>query len=347
MGTCMGPAASRRRTARLLIGVLATGLVLATTPAISSADADPDAAAVAPDGSHLVSLTLGEGRRADAEVYSAAMDKNIPLKLLIAPGDEPRPTFYVLDGVGGAEPENGILDWADAAEFYETKDVNVVATVGGDSSYFTDWQKDDPELGRNKWATFLTEELPPIIDSTLNTTGKNAIVGLSMSATSVLALSIKSPDLYEGVASFSGCAQTSDPLGRAYVWITVANFGGNPDNMWGKPDDPAWEANDPYIHAAGLRGTAIYIANASGLPGQYDNLEADNVDGEVSQLIAQLTVGGVIEAATNQCTHNLKSRLDSLGIPATYNLKDRGTHSWDYWRDDIHDSWPLLEESIN
>src|SRR5689334_4579648 len=72
VGTCMGPAASRRRTARLLIGVLAAGLVLATTPAISSADADPDAAAVAPDGSHLVSLTLGEGRRADAEVYSAA-----------------------------------------------------------------------------------------------------------------------------------------------------------------------------------------------------------------------------------------------------------------------------------
>lgn len=341
-------AARVRWDSRLLVGLAVACLALAAAPvAVSSADATPEAAVAAPDGSHLVSLTLGEGRSADAEVYSAAMRKNIKLKLLIAPGEAPRPTLYVLDGVGGADGENGILKWADAQSFYETKDVNVVATVGGDSSYFTDWLRDDPELGRNQWATFLTDELPPIIDSTLNTTGKNAIVGLSMSATSVLALAIRNPDLYEGVASFSGCAQTSDPIGRAYVNITVADFGGNPENMWGKPDNPAWRANDPYVHAEGLRGTALYIANGTGLPGEYDRLDAPNVDGEVSQLIAQLTVGGVIEAATNQCTHNLKTRLDSLGIPATYKFTDKGTHSWDYWRDDIHDSWPVLEKSIS
>jgi S-formylglutathione hydrolase FrmB len=72
-----------------------------------------------------------------------------------------------------------------------------------------------------------------------------------------------------------------------------------------------------------------------------------NVDREVSQLIAQLTVGGVIEAATSRCTYNLRDRLDSLGIPATYNLKATGTHSWDYWRDDVRDSWPVLYASIS
>jgi S-formylglutathione hydrolase FrmB len=324
------------------------GLVLTAAPAITaSAEPTLDEVVAAPNGSHLVSLVRGEGREATAQVYSAAMDKNIGLKLLIAPGNEPRPTLYVLDGVGGAGEENGLLTWGDAASFYKTKDVNVVATLGGDSSYYTDWQRDDPKLGRNQWSTFLTKELPPIIDSALNTTGKNAIVGVSMSATSVLSLAIREPDLYEGVASFSGCAQTSDPLGRAYVYITVSDFGGNPVNMWGEPDDPAWEANDPYIHAAGLRGTALYISTASGLPGDHDHLDARNVDGEVSQLIAQLTVGGVIEAATSQCTRNLRDRLNSLGIPATYNLKATGTHSWDYWRDDVRDSWPVLSASIS
>jgi S-formylglutathione hydrolase FrmB len=100
------------------------------------------------------------------------------------------------------------------------------------------------------------------------------------------------------------------------------------------------------VNAAGLRGTALYISSASGLPGEHDRLDARNVDGDVSQLIAQLTVGGVIEAATNQCTHNLRDRLDALGIPAQYNFKNRGTHSWDYWRDDVRDSWPVLYESI-
>lgn len=337
-----------RWSSRLLVAVAVAVLALATTPAaLSSAQPRPETVATAPDGSHLVSLTRGEGRTADAQVYSVAMRKNISLKLLIAPGDKPRPTLYLLDGVGGSKEQNGLLTWADAESFYETKDVNIVATIGGESSYYTDWQRDDPELGRNQWATFLTEELPPIVDSTLNTSGKNGIVGVSMSATSVLALSIRRPDLYEGVASFSGCAQTSDPLGRAYVHITVSDFGGNPENMWGPPDDPAWRENDPYVHAAGLRGTALYISNGSGLPGEHDHLDAPNVDGKVSQLIAQLTVGGVIEAATNQCTHNLQTRLDSLGIPATYNLKATGTHSWDYWRDDIRDSWPVLEKSIN
>ncbi|ETD32366.1 alpha/beta hydrolase family protein [Williamsia sp. D3] len=341
------PVTQFRRNSRLLVAVAIAGLAVAMAPAATSyADPILDRAIAAPDGSYLVSLVRGEGREATAEVYSAAMDKNIGLKLLIAPGDQPRPTVYVLDGVGGAGEENGLLSWGDAASFYKAKDVNVVATLGGDSSYYTDWQRDDPELGRNKWTTFLTEELPPIIDSALNTTGKNAIVGVSMSATSVLALSIQKPDLYEGVASFSGCAQTSDPLGRAYVYITVSNFGGNPVNMWGEPDDPAWQANDPYVHAAGLRGTALYISTGSGLPGEHDNLDAPNVDGETSQLVAQLTAGGVIEAATNQCTQNLRSRLDALGIPATYNFKDKGTHSWDYWRDDVHDSWPVLYESI-
>jgi S-formylglutathione hydrolase FrmB len=341
------PVSHARWNSRLVAAVAVAGLALTAAPAITaSAEPTLDKVVAAPDGSHLVSLTRGEGREATAQVYSAAMDKNIDLKLLIAPGDEPRPTVYVLDGVGGAGEENGLLSWGDAASFYKTKDVNVVATLGGDSSYYTDWQRDDPKLGRNQWGTFLTEELPPIVDSALNTTGKNAIVGVSMSATSVLSLAIREPDLYEGVAAFSGCAQTSDPLGRAYVHITVSDFGGNPVNMWGEPDDPDWQANDPYIHAAGLRGTALYIASASGLPGQYDHLEARNVDGEVSQLIAQLTVGGVIEAATNQCTHNLRDRLNSLGIPATYNFKSQGTHSWDYWRDDVRDSWPVLYESI-
>ncbi len=325
---------------RIAATVLASVVSLTTAPAVTAH------AAPTPSAAHLVSLVRGAGREATATVYSAAMDKDITLRLLIPPGDTPRPTVYLLDGVGGTEPDNGLLTWGRASEFYATKDVNVVATVGGDSSYFTDWKRDDPRLGRLQWATFLTEELPPIIDATLTTTKRNALVGVSMSGTSSLALAIRSPGLFGAVASFSGCAQTSDLMGRAYVYITVSDFGGNPENMWGRPDDPMWRANDPYLHADKLRGTAIYVANGTGLPGRHDTISAPNVKGSVGQLIAQTTVGGVIEAATNQCSHNLQRRLTSLGIPATFDFPRTGTHSWDYWHDNVIRSWPVLGSAI-
>ncbi|WP_076476909.1 alpha/beta hydrolase [Williamsia sterculiae] len=326
--------------------IVAASAIVAMSVTTGPASAGPGADAPSSDGSHLVSLTRGEGRQADAIVYSAAMDRNIALKLLIAPGSAPRPTMYILDGVGGGKGNNLMMTWGRAQPFLSDKDVNVVATVGGDSSYFTDWKRDDPRLGRQKWATFLTEELPPIVDATLNTTRRNALVGISMSGTSSLALAIRKPGLFQAVSSMSGCAQTSDPLGQAYVNVTVSDFGGDVDNMWGAPDDPLWTRNDPYLHADALRGTTLYISNGSGLPGRYDNLQAPNVHGEVGQLIAQLTVGGVIEAATNQCSHNLQARLHSLGIPATFDLRPTGTHSWDYWAEDFRKSYPVLHAAI-
>ena len=59
-------------------------------------------------------------------------------------------------------------------EFLADKNVNVVTPLEGKWSYYTDWVNPDPVLGNNKWRTFLTEELPPMIDAGLGTTGKNA-----------------------------------------------------------------------------------------------------------------------------------------------------------------------------
>ena len=51
-----------------------------------------------------------------------------------------------------------------AAEFFRDKNVNVVLPLAGPGSFYADWQRDDPKLGRYKWETFLTQELPPLID---------------------------------------------------------------------------------------------------------------------------------------------------------------------------------------
>ncbi|MFZ2175025.1 MAG: alpha/beta hydrolase family protein [Rhodococcus sp. (in: high G+C Gram-positive bacteria)] len=304
----------------------------------------------------VVSLVTGQvtagatpvsDRQSNISVYSASMGRDITVRV-IRPADTsvPRPALYLLGGVEGSSDEHGWTENTDLVEFTADKNVNVVIPYGGASSYYTDWQQDDPALGRNKWTTFLTQELPPVINSVLGTTGRNAIAGLSMSGTSVLNLAIAAPGLYRAVGSYSGCALSNDPLGKAYIVATVVNFFGDPINMWGPLDGPGWADHDPYLNAEGLRGTQLYISNGSGLPGPHDTLAAPGVLGDPAELTAQIVRGGPIEAATGQCTQRLAARLDDLGIPATVNLRPTGTHSWGYWQDEFHRSWPMFAEAI-
>lgn len=302
--------------------------------------ADP----TAPDGSRIVKAEYKDDRSLRLYVNSVAMDKDIIVDVQRpADASEPRPTLYLLNGAGGGEDSASWQAQTNTLEFLSDKNVNVIQPIGGSWSYYTDWIKDDPALGRNKWKTFFTEELPPLVDGALGTNGVNAIAGLSTSGTTVLALPIAKPGLYKAAAAYSGCAQTSDPVGSEFVKLTVNTWGGgNTDNMWGPQGSPEWAANDPYVHAEGLRGLGLYVSTGNGLPGQWDTLNGPHTLPGAYGLANQVLVGGVIEAGTNYCTHNLKTRLDSLGIPATFNFRDSGTHSWGYWEDEFKVSWPVL-----
>ncbi len=277
-------------------------------------------------------------------VYSGAMQRLIPVTVLTPHNtSKPRPTLYLLNGAGGGEDSATWAAKTDYVNFFADKDVNVVTPIGGAFSYYTDWQRDDPVLGRNKWTTFLTKELPPLIDKQFATTKVNSIAGISMAGTSVLNLAIAAPRLYRSVAAYSGCARTSDPLGQAYIRMVVGDRGqGNLNNMWGPPGSRGWRDNDPYINAAKLRGTKVYMTSGTGLPGRYDTLASPLVDGDTLTLANQMVVGGIIEAAINQCTQQMTQRLRALRIPLTVNFRGNGTHSWSYWEHDLHETWPAI-----
>lgn len=306
------------------------------------------AIASARPASHLTAVDDAGSRAVTAQVYSESMDRVIPVRVLL-PADpaRPRPTLYLLNGAGGGETAATWQANTDVAEFFADKHVNVVTPMGGTGSYYTDWMRDDPVLGRNKWQTFLTRELPPIIDAEFGGNGVNSIAAISMTATSVLNLAIAAPGLYRAVGSYSGCAETSTPMGSAFVDLVVrSTAGGDPVNMWGPPGSPERLANDPVRNAEKLRGTELFISSGSGLPGPHDHLGALGVDGNPVAFGRQVVVGGLIEAATNVCTRNLEHRLRALDIPATFDFGPTGTHSWRYWQDDLHQSWPLLARSM-
>jgi S-formylglutathione hydrolase FrmB len=303
----------------------------------------------APDGSKITSAQLlSDNRTIALHVYSAAMKQDVLVNVQRpADASKPRPVLYLLNGAGGGEDAATWTRNTDVLGFLKSKNVNVVQPIGGKWSYYADWRSPDPVLGVNKWKTFLTKELPPVIDAGLGANGLNAIAGLSTSGTTVLALPESSPGLYKAAAAYSGCAQISDPIGYRFVNLAVETWGGGDTvNMYGPFGDPMWAANDPYVHADRLRGLQLFISNGTGLPGPYDTLNGPYALPGVFGLADQIVIGGVIEAAVNYCAHNLQNRLNALGIPATYDFTPTGTHSWGYWQDAFIKSWPVLARGL-
>ncbi|MCU1641523.1 MAG: putative esterase [Nocardia sp.] len=303
----------------------------------------------------LVSQSTGTGRLLQITVYSPAMDRNIPLQVL-RPADTstPAPTLYLLNGAGGGEDAASWVAQTDLNGFFADKQVNIVVPMEGAFSYYTDWQQDDAGLGkklgnngRNKWATFLTEELPPVIDRAFGTNGVNGLAGISMAGTSVLDLAIQAPELYRGVAAYSGCAMTSDPLGQSAINFVISLGGGRAQNMWGPLGGPEWREHDVLLHADRLPNIPMYISSGTGMPGPHDALADPTVRQNTTTLANQMLIGGGIEATAHYCTTQLAARTNALGrTDITYSLDDSGTHSWGYWQDELHKSWPILGQTL-
>ncbi|MFG2189604.1 alpha/beta hydrolase [Nocardia iowensis] len=287
-------------------------------------------AAANPGGARVVEEASLGGSVSRMDVYSPSMDRVITNRVIRATGG-PAPTLYLLTGIGGGQDGISWWDDTDVREFFADKHVNVVMPVGGAYSMYTDWIADDPAVGRNRWQTYLTRELPGVLDAELNSTGRNAIAGVSMSAASAVDLAIQAPDVYSAVAAYSGCPWTSDPLGVAMVNAQVGRGGGNTMNMWGAPGDAIWRAHDAFANAGALAGKTIYLSAATGTPGAIDE-------------------GGLpfppIEAIASSCTAAFAGRLAQLGLPATHINRPEGAHTWGQFETDLHDSWPHLARAL-
>ncbi len=308
----------------------------------------------------------GPGQREDIKVYSPSMQREIPLEVLVptaaVKGDDKTPVLYLLNGAGGGEDTASWTAQTNASEFFFDKNVYVVTPMEGAFSYYTDWLEPDEKLGENlgnngvnMWTTFITEELPPAIDAHYDTSGENAIAGISMAGSAILDLAIQAEErdagkgrpLYNSIGAYSGCAMTSDPIGSTFVGIVTGAGGADTTKMWGPTGGPEWVKHDVYANAEKLPRVPMFISTGSGLPGEHDNLENWRVNDNVATLANQIIVGGGIEAVTSACTHMLQLKTDSLGMDnIRYDFPVGGSHSWGYWQDDLAQSWPMLSAPL-
>ncbi|WP_330231249.1 esterase family protein [Nocardia sp. NBC_00508] len=292
----------------------------------------------------LISIEKVAPRRERLAIASSAMRRIITVDVLRGSGAGPRPVLYLLDGVDG-DATSAWLTKGGAAEFFADKPVDVVLTGGGTGSMYSDWVRHDTALGLNRWETFLTTELPPIVESVLRTDGRRAIAGVSMGAQAAIMLAQRHPGWYRAVAGMSGCYSTADPLGHAVTTITVASRGGDVDNLWGPPTSPEWAAHDSLLHAEALRDTAIYLSAATGLPTGAD-LVAVASSPTIAEALRTAGGGAALEAGARACTERFAARLAELEIPATVEYSGQGMHTWPDFQAQLPKAWQVLAPAL-
>lgn len=276
-------------------------------------------------------------------VASRAMQREITVEVVPSRGEGPAPVLYMLDGVGSPVNSTGWAHQAHIADRMADENVHVVNPAGAFASYFTDWEKTDPVLGHNKWETFLTEELPGVIASELESrdfelNGKSAISGISMGAQGAMHLAA-THDIYDAVMSFSGYYSTMDDLGYQNIRLAVETRGGDVDNMWGARGSDRWKQNDTISHPQGLKGKAVYFSAGNGEIGQ-DDLEVYGTDAQ------DMLIGLVLERGVLDGTKKFEQALDRAGIEHKVDYSPTGLHNWKNFLKNFDAGWAHIKPAL-
>lgn len=295
-------------------------------------------------GAKVTKVEWVTSRRVALWVYSPAMNEDIQVQINVGRdwNIDPAKTYpqlLMLDGLRARDDVNGWTLETNIEEFFADKNINVVLPVGGESSFYTNWN--EPDNGHNyQWETFLTEELPPILEKDWRSTNVRGVAGLSMGGTAAMMLAERHPDMFKFVASYSGILNTTSlgmPQALQFAMLDAGQY--KSEKMWGLPSNPRWAEQDPLLHVDKLRGKSIYISSGNGFAGPYDQVGgipgiSTNVAGMGLEILSRLT------------SQNFASALAREGIPANVVYRPSGTHSWPYWQFEVHQSWPQIATAL-
>lgn len=268
-------------------------------------------------------------------VSSPAMNRIVPVELWF-PADRttPSPVLYLLDGVDSPYP-SGWYTAGNIRQVFDHDQVTLVAVQGAVASLYADWQREDPVLLRNKWETFLTEELPQVIEHgpvtvdgqehSVAFNGTRGIAGLSMGAASVVDIAVHHPGRYSAVGAISGCYDPSHDLGFLLAKVTAETRGGDIANLWGPSrTTPVWQEHNSLLHIGALKGTPLFFSSATGIPA------ADAWTAEYNRDPVPFVQGAVLEQGVHACTLAMDDALTAAGMrdDATIDYKPTGMHNW-------------------
>ncbi|MVU79732.1 esterase family protein [Nocardia sp. ET3-3] len=310
----------------------------------------------------------------DFYVDSASMGPVKSRVFRAADGNTSR-VVYALDGMRAGQDLSGWEINTDITHALTAANINVVMPIGGQSSFYADWNAPSSILGvgggagssgssslsssgsssgsgafqilgggpgksyRYTWETFLSQDLPNALSSRLGfSTTRNGVFGLSMGGSGALTLAAYHPDQFSFAGSFSGYLNPSAPGMREAIRAAMIDAGGyNVDSM-APPWGPQWLHMDPFVFAPRLRdaNTRLWISAASAIPGA----------GDVSGVMSVIQ-GMPLEGLALANTRAFQARMMSLGANnVTYDFPATGVHNWNNWNAEVYRMLPDLSNNI-
>ena len=284
-------------------------------------------------------------RRVAVFINSAAMPgETIQVQILLARDwhsnpEAKFPEVWALDGLRARDDENGWTIETNIEQFYADKNVNVILPVGGESSFYSDWQQ--PDNGKHyKWETFLTKELVPVLNSEYRSNGSRAVVGLSMGGTAAVNLAERNPHLFNFVGSFSGYLDTTTAGMPLAIKAAQKDAGGyNSEAMWGPLGSQDWIDHDPKLGIENLKGKTVYVSSGSG---------KDDFGNPESVAKGPAVPAGVgLEVISRMSTQTFERYAKDAGVPIITRYRPSGVHSWEYWQFEMTQAWPFIADALN
>ena len=254
--------------------------------------------------------------------------------------DRTFPAVWHLDGMRARDDWSGWTLETNIERYYADKNVLVVMPVGGESSFYTDWN--EPDNGKNyQWESFLLDELPHVLEQGWRANDRRAIVGLSMGGTAAMNLAAHRPEMFDFVGSFSGYLDTSSLGMPQAIHGAMQEAGGyNAWRMWGPSDSPRWRENDPKLNVGNLAGISMYISAGSGNTGEWDQPSTSN------PRFPDNPAAFGLEALSRMTSETFIQYARREGVDVTARFRDSGTHSWPYWQFEMSQSFPQMADAL-
>lgn len=297
-----------------------------------------------PDGVSVDRVEWLTNRRIAIYIKSAAMPGDpIQVQVLLARdwASNPSRTFpsvWMLDGLRAQDDENGWTINTNIEQFYADKNVNVILPVGGESSFYSDWQKEDN--GKHyMWESFLMNEMIPVLREGFRTNDDRAVIGLSMGGTAAINLAERHPSQFKFVGSYSGYLDTTSPGMPNAIQAAQADAGGyDATAMWGALGSQDWIDHDPKTGVKNLEGVSVYVSAGSG---------QDDYGQPGSVATGPANYAGVgLEVISRMTTQTFVDVANRAGVPVTSVFRPTGVHNWPYWQFEMAQSWSQTADAL-
>lgn len=274
---------------------------------------------------------------------------------------------YLLDGERAQNDYNGWELHTSIPAALTKFGINVVMPVGGESSFYADWNEPSSFNGVNpdaslfpsrdsgsavagwdetsgktytyKWETFLTHDLRDALRDRLGfSDSRNGVFGLSSGGSAALVMAAYHPDQFVYAGSLSGYLYMSAPGMREALRLALLAAGGYNIDSLAPAGSEQWRRLDPYGFADKLiaNNTRLYIAAGSAVPAQQDLSSADAI-------LQGMPLEGIALANTKA----FQAKMEGLGYDnVTYDFPSIGIHNWGNWEQVANRMLPDLAQHI-